>query len=574
MPAEAPTIPSPRSKANARPASRILGDERLASLVCEGNRDAFSLLYERYERPLYRYCLAILRQPDDARDALQVTMLNAFRSLSERTNGDGIRVRPWLYRIAHNAAISLARERRKHDELPPQLSSNRLPIDDLLERELAEQILLNLSELPSRRRGALVMRELQGLPYEEIATALDVTPGAARQAVFEARETLANAQANGAVDCREVCQRISLRDGRLLRSRAVRVHLRACESCSRFGHLIRSRRRALAALPPLAVGTRWRILDGILQTASRPEAVTAVAAGAKGGMIGLPLLLKGLAAGAAVLAVGAGSVAVDRIDRDPSHGASPAVEAGAAAPESTSQSGRIGATNDSTADPKATEADGPSRPESSPAPRTPAPSTIPGQASSSGGEIALAAPGPSIPGEPSLGGGADDHEDTGNASPAPTPGGAEAAPVSGETGNEGGSQGADTPPGQQGTPAGEGGTPPGQENQPSQAGADPPGRTSAGEGSPPPVPPGQDGDGPAGTPPGQGGTPPGQGGTPPGQAGTRPGHGGTPPGHRVTRPGQGGTPLGQSVAGSSGAAPGYGGTPPGQGGTPPGQAKN
>jgi RNA polymerase sigma factor (sigma-70 family) len=556
---------------------RLLRDERVAELVTAGNPEAFAILYERYHGPIYRYCLAILRDPDDARDALQTTMLNAFRSLADRS--DGLTVRPWLYRIAHNAAVSLARQRRAHVELTDELSGGRLPADELHERTLAGEILEQLAELPARRRGALVLRELQGLRYEEIGIALDMTPGAARQAVFEARVALSELRAGGELDCQQACERISTRDGRRLRSRALRAHLRTCESCRRFGRLVHARRRGLAALPALAAGMQIRILDGILQAGSSQTVATVATMGAKAG--GFAPLLKGAATGVAVLAIGFGGFMIERGQGD--GGPSPTREATPASVPRSSFEPRGGTFGTPAVVELASEAppvERKSKERKKRAPHEEAAVLASVQSASSANEAAAegeqAAPfaGSSAPSSQASGSssqGRSAEPSQGSGQPPPSSGGG-----SGGSGSGGGSQAAGPPaggndasPGQGGTPPGQGGTPPGQ------------GGTPPGQGGTPP--------GPGGSPPGQGGTPPGQGGTPPGQvdpppdggqpapgsggspradAGTPPGQGGTPPGH-------GGTPPGQAGVSSSAAAaaPGHGGTPPGQGGTPPGQAK-
>ena len=90
---------------------------------------AFEALFKRYHQPLYRYCRAILTDPDDAEDAMQATMVKALRSLpGERRE---IALRPWLYRVAHNESISILRSRRETAELEPgevpALRSSRRP---------------------------------------------------------------------------------------------------------------------------------------------------------------------------------------------------------------------------------------------------------------------------------------------------------------------------------------------------------------------------------------------------------------------------------------------------------------
>src|SRR5436190_4217624 len=94
---------------------RLLSDDRLAARAAEGDRAAFAVIFERHHQALYRYCRAILRHDEDARDALQTTFARAIAALDGETRE--IAIRPWLYRIAHNEAISIARRRRPHTQL-------------------------------------------------------------------------------------------------------------------------------------------------------------------------------------------------------------------------------------------------------------------------------------------------------------------------------------------------------------------------------------------------------------------------------------------------------------------------
>src|SRR5258708_26906242 len=87
-----------------------LGDERLARLVARGNERAFALLYERHHQALYRYCRSIVRDETDAQDALHSTFAGALVALLRGARDAPLR--PWLFRIAHNEAVSLLRRRR------------------------------------------------------------------------------------------------------------------------------------------------------------------------------------------------------------------------------------------------------------------------------------------------------------------------------------------------------------------------------------------------------------------------------------------------------------------------------
>jgi RNA polymerase sigma factor (sigma-70 family) len=167
-----------------------LGDERLARLVAGGNDRAFTALYERYHQPLYRYCRSIVRNETDAQDALQSTFAGALVAL--RRGQRSAPVRPWLFRIAHNEAISVLRRRGAGEELSEVSGGSVASAEDQAgDRRRFALLVADLRELPERLRAALLMRELSGLSHEEIAIALDTSLGAAKQAIFEGRRGLA-----------------------------------------------------------------------------------------------------------------------------------------------------------------------------------------------------------------------------------------------------------------------------------------------------------------------------------------------------------------------------------------------
>ena len=88
----------------------LLGDEALALRVRAGDEGAFEELYRRHHPGLYRYCASVLGDPHEAEEALQWTMLGAYRALRRR-GGEKLHVRPWLYRIAHNQCMDVIRRR-------------------------------------------------------------------------------------------------------------------------------------------------------------------------------------------------------------------------------------------------------------------------------------------------------------------------------------------------------------------------------------------------------------------------------------------------------------------------------
>jgi RNA polymerase sigma factor (sigma-70 family) len=300
---------------------RLVGDERLARLAAAGGERAFAVLYERHHQGLYRYCRAIVRHDEDAADVLQTTMARALAALARGV--PDAPMKPWLFRIAHNEAISLLRRRRPTTDLDeaPELEGRRIE-DKVEERSRLATLVADLNELPDRQRGALVMRELSGLSHEEIAAALDVPVSAAKQAIFDARSGLQDFAKGRAMQCADVQRIISERDGRMLRGRPLRAHLRACGSCRALRDAIGTRRSDLAALaPPLPATASAGLLSGILGGGGHGGAgglISGVSAkAAAGAMTG-----KALAGAAVVATVAVGTAQVVPhasvpADRDP-----------------------------------------------------------------------------------------------------------------------------------------------------------------------------------------------------------------------------------------------------------------
>src|SRR5215213_8129991 len=107
-------------------ALRIRSEGTLRTRAARGDAAAFAAVYERHHQALYRYCRSILRHDEDAQDALQSTMTRAFAALQDEQRD--FELRPWLFRIAHNEAISILRRRRDTTELGDVVDS--APMED------------------------------------------------------------------------------------------------------------------------------------------------------------------------------------------------------------------------------------------------------------------------------------------------------------------------------------------------------------------------------------------------------------------------------------------------------------
>jgi RNA polymerase sigma factor (sigma-70 family) len=168
---------------------RLQSDERLAKLASLGNQGAFEALVRRYRRELIRSCSRIL--DGAAEDAVQQALLKAHQALLR--NGPPERFRPWLHRIAVNAALDQLHRETDTVPLDDGFDGVERPDDAYERREQVRSTVGAISELPYNQRRALILRELEGKSHEEIAHELGLSPGAARQLIYRARNSVRSA---------------------------------------------------------------------------------------------------------------------------------------------------------------------------------------------------------------------------------------------------------------------------------------------------------------------------------------------------------------------------------------------
>jgi len=178
------------SRLIAGPTLRAQSDRRLVRLVREGYEAAFEEIVHRYGSQLKRYAGAIVgpRSEDVTQDAFSKALL------ALRRDGNEIELRPWLYRIVRNTALNDLRDRPPEPaKLAEAFAGGATPEQVVAQREELGTLLTRLRALPDAQRAAIVMRELEGLGHEEIAAALGLSGGAARQAIHRARRALRDA---------------------------------------------------------------------------------------------------------------------------------------------------------------------------------------------------------------------------------------------------------------------------------------------------------------------------------------------------------------------------------------------
>src|ERR671936_1992320 len=215
---------------------------------------AFERMYQRHVGDVYRYALVVLRNEADAEDVTQTTFLNAYRAFKK-----GERPRQpqnWLIAIAHNVCRQRFRQaaRRPNEVAYEEELAEAVEPDD---SPSAEDIRRALSHLAFNQRAALVMRELEGRSYTEIAEILGLSVSAVETLIFRARRALRE-QLEGGLTCADAELAISRQlDGRLSRPEKgqLRAHLRECRDCATFARRQRAQRAALKSIAAVPLPT-------------------------------------------------------------------------------------------------------------------------------------------------------------------------------------------------------------------------------------------------------------------------------------------------------------------------------
>ena len=166
-----------------------------------GDRDAFAQLLERYEKQVYHQVLRMVSSPEDAADMTQEAFLKVWQGLPSFQGDSSFST--WLYRLTNNVCIDFLRREKKRrgdaslDDEERDLASALAdpaptPEQKLEQQELHKAVAEGLDRLSEEHRQVLVLREINGLSYEEIGRVLDLTPGTVKSRIARARLTLAN----------------------------------------------------------------------------------------------------------------------------------------------------------------------------------------------------------------------------------------------------------------------------------------------------------------------------------------------------------------------------------------------
>lgn len=178
-------------------------DEDLVSRVQQGDKAAFDILVLRYQHKIVQLVNRYVKDHSEAQDVAQEAFIKAYRALGSFRGESAFYT--WLYRIAINTAKNylVSRNRRNSDsqidvqdaeaiENAPQLQGLDTPERHLLGEEIAKTIQHAIEHLPEEMRVAIMLREFEGMSYEEIAEAMDCPVGTVRSRIFRAREAIDN----------------------------------------------------------------------------------------------------------------------------------------------------------------------------------------------------------------------------------------------------------------------------------------------------------------------------------------------------------------------------------------------
>jgi RNA polymerase sigma factor (sigma-70 family) len=235
------------------PLLRLRSDEQLVSLFRGGNEDAFRVIHDRYRQRLHAYSRQMLAgSAADAEDVVQEIFVRAYGGL--RSSDRELALRAWLYRIAHNRCIDEVRRPQPiATEAIEELTAAPAPdpMARIEQRDALRRLIDDVRRLPEQQRSALLMRELGGMPYADVAQALAVSVPAVKSLLVRARVGLAQAGEARDTSCTLIREDVIVAHDRGVRTSGLaRRHMRDCSDCRRFRSEVRGVSRQFAALLP------------------------------------------------------------------------------------------------------------------------------------------------------------------------------------------------------------------------------------------------------------------------------------------------------------------------------------
>jgi RNA polymerase sigma-70 factor (ECF subfamily) len=174
----------------------------LVTALCQGEEIAYEILIQRYQQPVYNLVCRLMNDPADAPDILQEVFLKVFRNIGTFRGSSSLKT--WIYRIAVNEAYNHRRWFSRHqrqevalgvEDGAPIYGENvadpgRSPYEQAADRETRALVEQALEKLNPKFRAAVVLRDIEDLSYEDIASVLDVSLGTVKSRILRGREAL------------------------------------------------------------------------------------------------------------------------------------------------------------------------------------------------------------------------------------------------------------------------------------------------------------------------------------------------------------------------------------------------
>ena len=177
-------------------------EDALVTALCQGADDAYEILLQRYQQPVYNLVYRLMNDPSDASDIVQEVFLKVFKNIGSFRGNSSLKT--WIYRIAVNEAYNhrrwFSRHQRREVALGPEeglrtyadslADTSRTPFDQAADHETFALVEAALEKLNPKFRAVVVLRDIEDLSYEEIAAVLDVSIGTVKSRILRGREAL------------------------------------------------------------------------------------------------------------------------------------------------------------------------------------------------------------------------------------------------------------------------------------------------------------------------------------------------------------------------------------------------
>jgi RNA polymerase sigma-70 factor, ECF subfamily len=177
-------------------------EDALVTALCSGDGPAYEILIQRYQQPVFNLVCRLMNDPADASDIVQEVFLKVFRNIANFRGKSSLKT--WIYRIAVNEAYNHRRWFSRHLRQEVALAADegslsyadsladpgRTPFDLAADRETRALVEAALETLNPKFRAAVVLRDIEDMSYEEIATVLDVSLGTVKSRILRGREAL------------------------------------------------------------------------------------------------------------------------------------------------------------------------------------------------------------------------------------------------------------------------------------------------------------------------------------------------------------------------------------------------